>query len=986
VTPPQDLTIERLQAHASFARALARGLLRDENAADDVVQDAYVAALERPPERNPRAWFAVVARRLSLNALRGSRRRDAREAAAARPEPPETPADVAARRDAVRAVLDAVLALDEPFQTVVILRFYEDLPPSEIAVRLGVPAATVRTRLHRALALLRELLDDERDDWRAALLPVAGWPRSTPGPAAAAAAGAAGGVLVATKLLVAGSAALLFAFAAWAVLGRGSPGEAGTDERDAPETAARRDLPRRDSAPRAREGDEGEDAAAAAPAASETTAEETGPARIAGRVIDERTGGPAAGAEILVLAGDGSREALAAAKPRARADAEGRFVCANLAAGAHHVTARAPGLLDAHAHGVEAVEGEGKEVKLALGVPQAIAGRVLAPADVPVTGAKAYCTIPNDRTAKWAWWSNLSAETPVAADGSFVLPGLPRREFDVWAEVKLGARRWSAGAAAIETGGPPVVLTFEDATEPTRRFRLRVLDPSGRPVAIGKARRYMYQWSGAWQGPADQEIRDGIVEIDLPDIVRTLWYEPYSWRDDGGREIAAAPALVAFEIAKDGEKSVRLEPAVALDGRVRDPSGRGVAGASVVARPDVAPLADSLRLDPHGRAVTDESGAFRIEGLAPMGYRLAVGVPPEFVPVDGVAAKPGEPAEILLVASLRPVLVVLDADGVPVAGSSAELTEPGDGPEVSRGEAGPDGRLRLDRVPPQRRFDLTIDGGEKSARLVVRDWTPSDATFRLPPAMVLRGTVVDRAGAPVPTARVWIRRDGARDDYDDTNDRGVFFFERLAPGDVRLLASAGHDDPPADASATIVRAGERNVLLVVDPGLVLRATIDNWGDRDPSLIWSSPAFIEDGPAPARVHWGHQSAERLSFAGLPPGCTGTILFGPMTGDFVVFQRGVRTDAGQVQVSFVRGKRLSGRVLYPPGVSPHAADVHVVADVLGVEIGDRQRRAGQWNVDGVPDGTWPVRATLTLGDRTWEATGTASPGTETELELR
>jgi hypothetical protein len=107
---------------------------------------------------------------------------------------------------------------------------------------------------------------------------------------------------------------------------------------------------------------------------------------------------------------------------------------------------------------------------------------------------------------------------------------------------------------------------------------------------------------------------------------------------------------------------------------------------------------------------------------------------------------------------------------------------------------------------------------------------------------------------------------------------------------------------------------------------------------------------------------------------------------MTGDFIVFERGVRTDTGQVHVAFVRGKRLSGRVVFPPGVSPHAAEVQVVADVLGVEIGDRQRRAGQWIVDGVPDGTWPVHATLQLGDRTWEATGTASPGTDTDLELR
>src|SRR6185503_16110462 len=79
-------------------------------------------------------------------------------AAAPREAAPSTDA-LAARADAEQIVIRAVLALDEPYRSVVLLRFFEDLPPRRIAERLGVPVETVRTRLRRALAKLREDLD-----------------------------------------------------------------------------------------------------------------------------------------------------------------------------------------------------------------------------------------------------------------------------------------------------------------------------------------------------------------------------------------------------------------------------------------------------------------------------------------------------------------------------------------------------------------------------------------------------------------------------------------------------------------------------------------------------------------------------------------------------------------------------------------------------------------------------------------------------------
>ncbi len=67
----------------------------------------------------------------------------------------------------------AINQLGAAHRLVIVLRFYGGMEPSEIGAALGVPAATVRTRLHRALAVLRQRLGDDQptptsDDERAA--------------------------------------------------------------------------------------------------------------------------------------------------------------------------------------------------------------------------------------------------------------------------------------------------------------------------------------------------------------------------------------------------------------------------------------------------------------------------------------------------------------------------------------------------------------------------------------------------------------------------------------------------------------------------------------------------------------------------------------------------------------------------------------------------------------------------------------------------
>ena len=210
---PRGVQIDDLLIHADFVRGLARDLVRDPNGADDLAQEAWVCALQTPPRHATalRGWFATLVQNLRLNIERGDRRRRAREA---RVEPPlaTASAEQILEREQVRErLVRAVMQLDEPFRTTVLLRYYEELPTAAIARRLGVPGATVRTRLSRGIARLRELLDERHGGGRAWLAPLATWaPESTPGIAVLAAG-------IGMKKILFAAAAVALLSLAWAV-------------------------------------------------------------------------------------------------------------------------------------------------------------------------------------------------------------------------------------------------------------------------------------------------------------------------------------------------------------------------------------------------------------------------------------------------------------------------------------------------------------------------------------------------------------------------------------------------------------------------------------------------------------------------------------------------------------------------------------------------------------------------------------------------
>ena len=169
--PMAELSADVLLQHDTWLRKLVRGLIGDADA-DDVVQEVWRRAVARPPRDDGAlpGWLATTARRLAWRHHRDTGRRRGREqVAAARgtPNTSEDPADLVARVEARQAITQAVLELDEPFRIVVLLRYFEGQEPAQIGARIGVPAATVRTRLHRAHDKLRARMEQRHGKgWR----------------------------------------------------------------------------------------------------------------------------------------------------------------------------------------------------------------------------------------------------------------------------------------------------------------------------------------------------------------------------------------------------------------------------------------------------------------------------------------------------------------------------------------------------------------------------------------------------------------------------------------------------------------------------------------------------------------------------------------------------------------------------------------------------------------------------------------------------
>jgi RNA polymerase sigma-70 factor (sigma-E family) len=143
------------RAHYDGMIRLAYVITDSMAAAEDIVQEAFVELYRRLPTiRDPERWLHTVVVNRSRSWWRRllvARRHVARG----------SPTELSPSAEEGAAVRQALLALGTRQRAAVFLRFYLDLPELAIAEALGCRPGTVKSLLHRALATLREHLDDD---------------------------------------------------------------------------------------------------------------------------------------------------------------------------------------------------------------------------------------------------------------------------------------------------------------------------------------------------------------------------------------------------------------------------------------------------------------------------------------------------------------------------------------------------------------------------------------------------------------------------------------------------------------------------------------------------------------------------------------------------------------------------------------------------------------------------------------------------------
>jgi RNA polymerase sigma factor (sigma-70 family) len=145
--------------------AVARMILRDEYAAQDAVQEAYIEAWRSLPGlREPDRFEAWLRRLLVRACFKGIRRSKRVEAVEIHLTPADEPAIPGGERNlAIHDQLERGLArIPADQRAVVVLVYYLDLPLADAALAMGIPLGTTKSRLNRATQALRAAI--EADD------------------------------------------------------------------------------------------------------------------------------------------------------------------------------------------------------------------------------------------------------------------------------------------------------------------------------------------------------------------------------------------------------------------------------------------------------------------------------------------------------------------------------------------------------------------------------------------------------------------------------------------------------------------------------------------------------------------------------------------------------------------------------------------------------------------------------------------------------
>lgn len=161
---------EAITAYGNLVHGMARRVLGEPSLAEEVAQDTFLALWRRPgafdPERGSLLSFLLaVARNKAIDLVRKeeSRRRRADALIAESKVPGRTVGDGEANRiDERNEVKEALAKLSNVQREAIVLAYFGGRTYREVAVELGIPEGTAKTRLRDGLSRLRELMSTSR--------------------------------------------------------------------------------------------------------------------------------------------------------------------------------------------------------------------------------------------------------------------------------------------------------------------------------------------------------------------------------------------------------------------------------------------------------------------------------------------------------------------------------------------------------------------------------------------------------------------------------------------------------------------------------------------------------------------------------------------------------------------------------------------------------------------------------------------------------
>ena len=164
---------ELVERYERQVYSVAMRMVRSREDAEDLTQETFVRmfkALDRyDPARPFPAWLLTIAARLSIDQLRRRRVRtlplfhaepgEREERVIEVEDPGFGPQELLERREEEESAGALIAALPEHYRIVVVLRHQQGLSYDEIAEALHLPLGTVKARIHRARALLKDRLE-----------------------------------------------------------------------------------------------------------------------------------------------------------------------------------------------------------------------------------------------------------------------------------------------------------------------------------------------------------------------------------------------------------------------------------------------------------------------------------------------------------------------------------------------------------------------------------------------------------------------------------------------------------------------------------------------------------------------------------------------------------------------------------------------------------------------------------------------------------